>query len=95
MLTLNMVPTNQSGVVGRIVDNEAVLVLPEKGKIKVLNEVGARIWSLVDGKRSIGQIAAAICDEYQVDLPVAEADSLAFIAELAERGVVTVAPKPA
>jgi hypothetical protein len=89
MLTLDMVPSPNPNVVGRILDGEAVLVLPEKGKVKVLNEVGARIWSLSDGTRSLQEIAAEICREYQVETSQAETDVLAFSADLQERGVVT------
>jgi hypothetical protein len=87
---LDMVPQPNPGVVGRVVDNEAVLVLPNLGKVKVLNEVGARIWALADGKRSLRQIAAQLCAEYQVEQAQAEADTLAFAAELANRGVLTL-----
>ena len=33
-------------VIDRIIEDEAVLVLSEQGQVKVLNEVGARIWAL-------------------------------------------------
>lgn len=75
-------------VIGHVIDNEAVLVLPEQGKVEVLNEVGARIWSLADGTRTVREIAAAIGAEYDVDPAQAEADTLAFVMELAQRGVV-------
>lgn len=88
MFQLESCPQPNPKVVGRVVDDEAVLVLPEKGKVKVLNEVGARIWSLVDGKRSVRQIAAEICREYQVEQFEAEEDTLAFLNDLAGRGVV-------
>ena len=88
MRSLDMVPIPNENVVGRMVDGEAVLVLPEKGKVKVLNEVGASIWSLVDGRRSAREIAAALCDEYQVEPQEAEVDTLAFLDELEKKGVL-------
>jgi len=80
-------------VIGRVIDKEAVLVLPEQGKVQVLNEVGARIWSLADGTRTVREIAATICTEYDVDPVQAETDTLAFVTELAERGVVLLVEK--
>ncbi len=80
---------------GRLLENEAVVVLPEKGQVKVLNEVGARIWSLADGGRSVRDIAAIISTEFAVTPAEAEADTLAFIATLAAKDIVSLsAQKP-
>ena len=81
--------------IGRTIDEEAVIVLPEQGQVKVLNEVGARIWDLADGSRTVRDIATAICLEYQVEPARAEADTLDFVAELVERGVVSLSAEPA
>jgi hypothetical protein len=94
MLTLESYPIPVPGVVGRVVEDEAVLVLPERGQVKVLNEIGARIWELANGQRPVSEIAALICKEYEVDLEVAAADALEFLADLESRGVVTVSDKP-
>lgn len=94
MVNLDVVPAPNPKVIGRIVNNEAVLVLPDIGKVKVLNEVGARIWSLVDGTLSLRQIAALICTEYQVSQAEAEADTQAFLDDLAGRGVVFLTGQP-
>jgi len=75
-------------VISRTLEGETVLLLPEQGKVRVINEVGAAIWELLDGQRSIRQVAAAISEHFDVDLHTAEADTLNFIAELAERGLV-------
>lgn len=85
-----IIPIPNPAVAARSVENEAVLLLPEQGQVKVLNEVGARIWQLVDGSRSAVQIAAQISAEYDVSPAEAEADTLAFLQELAERGVLTL-----
>ncbi len=90
MLTLDSYPVPNRAVQGRRLDNEAVLVLPDQGEVKVLNEVGAQIWALADGTRSVRDIVQAICAEYHVPRAEAEADALAFIAELEAKGIVTV-----
>lgn len=88
MPSVNSIPAPNPSVVGRMVDGEAVLVLPDQGQVKVLNQVGARFWSLADGSRTIAQIAQAICDEYDIDLARAEADALEFFTSLNDKGVV-------
>jgi len=97
---LNAYPVPNSGVVGRVLNSpgadqlEAVIVLPASGKIEVLNDVGARIWSLVNGHRSVREIATLLCAEYQVESALAEADALVFLEELAGRGVITFLDTP-
>ena len=88
-ISLDIIPARNPNVVGRVVDGEAVLVLPEKGTVKVLNEVGARIWSLVDGVRSAREIASLIFSEYNVEQAAAEEDTLVFLGDLADRDVLT------
>jgi hypothetical protein len=102
MLDLDSIITLQTGIVFRIVGNqkaavdqelsmdivEGIIVLPERGEIKVVNEIGARIWSLIDGQRSIQEIATQINNEYQVDVIEAQQDTLDFVRTLEERGLV-------
>ncbi len=94
MISLDNIPVPVKGVVGRVLENkdpgktEAVIVLPDKGQVKVLNEVGTRIWSLIDGNRNVREIISIIINEYQVTNDVAEKDTMAFIEELNEKGIV-------
>jgi len=94
MIPMNSYAVPNPAVAGRLVEGEAVLVLVEQGQVKVLNEVGARIWALADGARTLRQIAAALCDEYDVNQAQAEADTLGFVAQLAELGIISLACQP-
>ena len=87
---LNAIPRRTPSVASRALDGEAVLVHPGQSKVAVLNEVGARLWDLTDGKRSISEMAQVIADEYEVSLIKAEADALAFCNDLAGRGLLTL-----
>ncbi len=89
----NMIPKPNPNIIGRVVDNEAVLVMPQQGKVKVLNQVGAAIWNLVDGQRTILQISEEICAQFDIDPLTAETDTLKFICDLAERDIVITADK--
>jgi hypothetical protein len=84
------VPVLLQDVIGKMVENEAVLVLAHRGEVKVLNEVAARIWSLVDGQRSIRTIAQMISEEYQVEEIQAQADTLEFVENLEQRGILSI-----
>jgi len=87
-LSLDDVLAPKADVLGRQVDEEAVIVLPTKGEVKVVNEVGARIWALLDGERSVRELAGLIADEYAVDAATAETDALTFLTSLREKGVI-------
>ncbi|OQA43145.1 MAG: Coenzyme PQQ synthesis protein D [Chloroflexi bacterium ADurb.Bin325] len=87
-MQLSDTPRRAHSVVSRLLDGEAVLVHPAQGKVRVLNSVGARIWELVDGQRSIEEIARLIAQEYEVGLSQAEADALAFCLDLSGRGLL-------
>lgn len=83
-----MIPCRVSGVASRTVDGEAVLVHAEQKKVTVLNGVGARLWELTDGQRTVSEMARVIADEYEVSLNKAEADALVFVEDLASRGLL-------
>jgi hypothetical protein len=75
-------------VIGKRTDDEVVLVMPKEGQVKVLNEIGALIWELTNGKRNIGQIVDEICIQYEVDLENAELDTKKFIKELVDLNIL-------
>ena len=89
MISQYTIPVPNPAVVGRIVSGEAVLVLPTKGQVKVLNEAGARIWSLIDGARPAAEIIQVIHAEFAVSVEDATVDTLRFLEQLAEREIIT------
>jgi hypothetical protein len=101
LIELDSYPVLSSNVIGKVLNSEstgrqeAVLVLPHTGKIEVLNEVGARIWSLSDGSRTIAEISAAICAEYNVNPDDAQRDVLEFIEKLHLKGIIEINETPA
>lgn len=90
MITLDTRIEAAPGVIGRIVDQEAVLVLTNQAQIKVTNQTGAFIWSKVDGRLTVRQIAARLSQEFEVSTVQAEQDTLEFIQNLIDRGVLVV-----
>jgi hypothetical protein len=66
-------------VVARKVAGETFLV-PIFGRVAdmkglfALNPVGSFIWERLDGTRDVGELSAAVVEEFEVDEPVAIAD---------------------
>ena len=80
-------------VVCRQVGHESILVpvshnVGDLDFIYTLSPVAARIWTLLDGKRSLGQIIDALCDEYDVDRQQAAADVAELVHDLREVSLV-------
>jgi hypothetical protein len=88
MLSLGDVLQPAPGVVGRIAEDEMVVVLPEEARFLVLNETGARIWQLAKGERTLGAIALDLAETWQIDSAQAEGDVLRLAGELVERGAL-------
>jgi Coenzyme PQQ synthesis protein D (PqqD) len=90
----NRFPAPHSQVAGRVIDAEAVLVLAESGQVHILNEVGARVWELADGTRSLAQIVAEVVNEFDVGAEEATSDVLSFIDHLVAERIVIVQDHP-
>jgi len=71
-----------------------MIVVPVRKKvgdvnsIYTLNEAGATIWVLLDGKSSVGQIIEAICRDYDVSAEEAAKDTADFLASLEKEGLI-------
>ena len=77
----------------RIYDGEAFVVLPHSHAYKILNQVGSRVWDLIDGSKSVGAIADVIAEEYDVSRDTALKDVNDFVGELEANGML--APRDA
>ena len=91
---LNLYPIPLPDVMGKIIDSEAVIILTNQGQVKVLNEVGARIWELADGYRKISDIVKIVSDEFDANLGMIEEDTLDFIDQLVSKGMLTISYEP-
>jgi hypothetical protein len=74
----------------RVYDGEAVILWPDDSTLNTLNAVGTLIWESADGKSPVSAIVARICEEFDVDPERAERDTMAFVAKLRARGLLTV-----
>lgn len=84
-----------SNLVTRNVAGETIIV-PIKNRrgdlhsIFTLNAVGSVIWDLIDGRKSISEIAEAVSQTHEVTVEVAEKDTTEFLSALEEAGLIRV-----
>lgn len=83
-----LIPKRNPDAAFRVIDGEAIVVLPDRGEVKVLNDVGSRIWELMDGESSVDQISQTICKEYEVKQKDALTDISDFLAQLSNNGML-------
>ena len=83
-------------VVARVIAGET-LIVPIRGKVGDLasiysfNGTGTLIWKLLESPQTVGQLAASIAQEYDVDPAQAERDMEGFVGEMKAVGLVEVA----
>ena len=83
-------PAREAAVAWRVIDGEAVMVVPATGKVHTLNRVGTRFWELVDGSRSVEAIAEAVAAEFDAPAEQIARDCRGFAEELRARGLIRV-----
>jgi pyrroloquinoline quinone biosynthesis protein D len=83
------VPQPAAGVEASRVGGELVVLDAEGRTLRGLNATAARAWELVDGRRSAGEIAAAVATEFRAGAvePVLT-DLLGFFGAMASRGLL-------
>ena len=83
-MTVPTQPCRRERVLVERVDDETVLLDLDSGSYFALNDVGARIWELCDGDRSVDDIVSTITAEYDVDTETARRDVVELLSMLAE-----------
>lgn len=82
-------------VVGTRARDVVVLLDPRGGQYYSLNDVGGRIWELLERPRTIEAVRARLAEEYDVVADVLLADVRRAIDELQALGIVTPVAEPA
>jgi len=88
-MELDAVFARNEQVVSRKIVDELILVpirkdVADMEMLYTLNEVGARVYELIDGKRALREIVNTIVNEFEVSEQQAEADVREFIEQLLE-----------
>lgn len=87
-----MIYSKNESIVARRLDEEIILVpirnnIGDMNNVYVLNEVGARIWELIDGRKDLSEIVSVIKNEFDSP-PDVERDIRDFISDLEHIGAI-------
>jgi hypothetical protein len=81
-------PQIASEVIWRELDDNAVLVSPGSGKVRVLNHIGTLIWRMLTENHSISDIVTHLTTHFDVTPTQARQDVILFLQELHNRGLL-------
>lgn len=85
-------------VVAREIEGELIIVPLVAGigdmedELFTLNETGKAVWDLLDGKRSLGDVAGLLAASYESETGAIEQDVLGLVEELARRKMLVEVP---
>ena len=91
MITAHTVLVFEQSASVQSVGDGAVILLVDSGQIFTGNETADLILRSVDGQQCIGDIAAVVCDEFDVTFEVATRDVIEITKSLIDEGVLRVA----
>jgi hypothetical protein len=89
---LHRVVFTSQGQVACMVDDGFMILNLNDGVYYGLDDVGARIWELLQERRAVVDIRDALLAEFDVDQERCEKDLLRLLGELIEARLVEVAP---
>ncbi len=91
-LTLDALVTHGNDQVFTVMDGEAVLMSVENGKYYKLDDIGTRIWSLIETPAAIDSLCEQLSGEFQVERGDCERDVLLLLDRLLKDQLIRVAP---
>jgi len=95
MADLKSVFSHSPGIVTKKTGDEYVLIpvannIADMNSVYTLNESGAFIWELIDGKRNVEMIINALTEEYDIDYESASKDVFSFINNMSNYLIINI-----
>ena len=75
-------------IIWRRIGDDVVVIKDDGLATHILNKTAAYIWELCDGKRGIDEIAANLCERYDVSPEEARTDTRETIENLTKAGII-------
>lgn len=89
-IQLDSVVTRDESLMFSDLDGETVMMSIESGKYYGLDDIGSRIWELIEQPRSVGDLCDTLLTEFEVDRDTCQQHVLEFLEELRDESIVTV-----
>lgn len=86
---LSKVKRNPAMVTSNI-DGEVVMMSVENGEYYGLDEIGTRIWDLLENSLSVSELVDKLTEEFEVEKDDCTRDTLEFLNDLLARNLLVV-----
>lgn len=90
MLVPEMLVNAAANQISSNLSQESVILNLENGSYYSLNEVGTRIWQIIQEPTSVEKIATILQEEYEVDRDECQQSILALLKDLKQHGLIEV-----
>jgi hypothetical protein len=95
VITPDSVYSHSPNIVTRKTGTEYVLIpvadnIADMNSVFTLNETGAFLWELIDGRRSIRDLIDRLTEEYEIDSDSAEKDVLSFVKDMSNYLIINI-----
>ena len=78
------------GMIASNLDGEIVMMSVENGEYYGLDEIGSRIWELIEKPIVIVKLIQSLMVEFEVERQQCEEDTLEFLADLFSRNLINL-----
>ena len=89
-MNLNQIVTISSDVLAQEVSGEMVLLDLDSEQYLGLNDVGARVWQLLEENKDLMTIFKKLREEYDVDASLLENDLIHLITDMHGAGIIAL-----
>ena len=90
-LTSDAVIAQGDDQVSTVVDGETVLMNIGNGKYYQLDDIGSRVWALIENPTAVSAVCDQLVEEFEVERPTCEADVLQLVDRLLANQLIRVA----
>ena len=80
--------TRNDGWLAALVGEELVMMSAESGAYLGLNDVGAKVWEIIDQPKALSDICEGLAREFETTPQACQPEVEAFLTELEARGAV-------
>lgn len=90
IITTDIVISQIEEIVASDIDGETVMMSIENGKYYGLDDIGSRIWELIEKPIKVSDLIDTLLERFDVDRETCEKDVLKFLNELDEDRILAV-----
>ena len=93
-MELEAIIQRTEGLQSAPIENEIVFLNPKTDAYVALDEIGRRVWDLLEEPRPVAELVDVLLQEYEGQRDGIAADVRGFLGELEREGMVSVVGRP-